>query len=108
MLQAGLRRAVARVLLPAVARALQPLLRPVRVLGQRHLHRPDQPRLKLRRELADLVRSLPSLSVVTCANNTYTVQVILLRYPRLSSGLASPEARLRKHLIQHFSSKCIF
>ena len=36
---------------------------------------------------------------VNCANDTYTVQVILLRGPSLSSVLASPETRLRKHLI---------
>lgn len=36
----GLRRAEPGVLLPAVTRAVQPVLRPVRVLRQRHVHGP--------------------------------------------------------------------
>ena len=34
---------IARVLLPDLTRALQPLLRPVRVLSGRHVHRSDKP-----------------------------------------------------------------
>lgn len=46
-LQAGLQRTLQRVLLPRVQGVVQPVLRPLWVLSQRHVHRPDQPHVSL-------------------------------------------------------------
>lgn len=57
--QAGLQRTLPRVLLPGVQRAVQPLLRPVRILSQRHVHRPDQPHVCLCGQPPRMVRVPP-------------------------------------------------
>lgn len=56
MLQVGLQWTLQRVLLPGFQGAVQPLLWSVWVLSQRHLHRPDQPHVRLRRQSPRMVR----------------------------------------------------
>ena len=56
-LQPGLQWSFARVLLPFVSGALQPLLRTLRVLRQWHLHRADQPHVCICRKPSWMVRA---------------------------------------------------
>lgn len=67
-LQAGLQWTLQRVFLSGVQRTVQPLLRPVWIFSQWHVHRPDQPHVRLRRQPPWMV-TFPYISAVPAVLN---------------------------------------